>query len=415
VPTTPAQVVGGAAPGAFAQQLARQRAGDTPRAAAAPTSASERPAGPSRADVPSTTAPDEVSDASDADDAGERVDKKDDTAPDCTVDALLSRLAAADGLPTPAEVRPASGSTLLNRGSKPGEPGGPSRKDGQGKGATDEAEAPGQRSATAVLAQVAAAAGRAAADSNAGVAVTSKLQTQAEAPAPALAQAQAPISNGQALALDALQRGAGETAGERAAQLSGAGLAGSGGSNSSAALAAALAVSTPAGAAPGAGAAPLPEARLGAPPGHADFAPQLGAQISLFVRDGVQQARLHLNPAEMGPITVQIRLDGGGAQVHLAADNALTRQALEQAMPTLAGSLREAGMTLTGGGVFERPSDQPGQPGQTGQSGQGGAGDQARARAGQRPAGRHEADGYPSSMAATLPTPMRRGVVDLVA
>ena len=33
------------------------------------------------------------------------------------------------------------------------------------------------------------------------------------------------------------------------------------------------------------------------------FAQALGAQVSVLARDGVQQAELHLNPAEMGPIT----------------------------------------------------------------------------------------------------------------
>ena len=155
-----------------------------------------------------------------------------------------------------------------------------------------------------------------------------------------------------------------------------------------------------------AAAAPLPEARLPAPPGHADFAPQLGAQISVFVREGLQQARLQLNPAEMGPITVQIRLDGGNAQVHLAAEHAATRQALEQAMPSLAGSLRDSGLTLTGGGVFEQPrqpgsdSQDPGRPTARSDSGSG------------RPG-----DGTDNGLALP-PGPMgapRRGVVDLVA
>ena len=153
-------------------------------------------------------------------------------------------------------------------------------------------------------------------------------------------------------------------------------------------------------------AAPLPEARLPAAPGHADFAPQLGAQISVFIREGLQQARLQLNPAEMGPITVQIRLDGGSAQVHLAAEHAATRQALEQAMPSLAGSLRDSGLTLTGGGVFEQPrqpgsdSQDPGRPTARSDSGSGRPGDGTD-------------NGLalpPGSMGAP-----RRGVVDLVA
>jgi flagellar hook-length control protein FliK len=157
------------------------------------------------------------------------------------------------------------------------------------------------------------------------------------------------------------------------------------------------------------GATPAPtatasaEATLQARPGSAAFAPELGAVLSTFVRDGVQHARLELNPAQLGPVTVQIQLDGQAAQVHLAAAQPETRSALEQAMPALAGSLREAGLTLAGGGVFDQPR-QPGQPGGDGpadgrRAGDGGAAD-GTAR---------------DTLAAAPAVPRRRGVVDLVA
>lgn len=145
------------------------------------------------------------------------------------------------------------------------------------------------------------------------------------------------------------------------------------------------------------------EGRLAASPGSPDFAPQLGAQISLMVRDGLQHARLHLNPAEMGPLTVQIALDGSAAQVRMAAEHPLTRQALEQAMPGLAGALRDMGLTLTGGGVFDRSSD----PGEQGK-GQG-QGPSASARRGA------QADPALGAAHSALGGERRRGVVDLVA
>jgi flagellar hook-length control protein FliK len=97
------------------------------------------------------------------------------------------------------------------------------------------------------------------------------------------------------------------------------------------------------------------ESRLAAAVDTPHFAPALGAQLSVLVRDGVQQARLHLNPAEMGPIAVQISLEGTAARIEMVAEHALTRQLLEQAMPVLAGALRDSGLTLAGGGVFEQP------------------------------------------------------------
>ena len=150
---------------------------------------------------------------------------------------------------------------------------------------------------------------------------------------------------------------------------------------------------------PGPAAAAVAEARLTASPGSAEFSAEIGSQLTTFVREGVQHARLHLNPVEMGPVTVQIRIDGQAAQVHMAAEHGLTRQALEQSMPLLAGSLREAGLTLSGGGVFEQPrqarDEAPSGPG-----------------TGSR-AGREAAD---DGTLRPLPPPARRrGVVDLVA
>jgi len=90
---------------------------------------------------------------------------------------------------------------------------------------------------------------------------------------------------------------------------------------------------------------------------HDEFMPALSARIATLVRDGVEEARLHLNPAEMGPVALKLSLDAQQVRVDMTADLAATRQILEQAMPTLAGALREAGFTLTGGGVFQ-PADE---------------------------------------------------------
>ncbi len=158
---------------------------------------------------------------------------------------------------------------------------------------------------------------------------------------------------------------------------------------------------------PGASAATPAHARLGASPGSPEFATQLGAQLSTFVREGVQHARLELHPLELGPVTVQIALDGTLARVNMAAEHASTRQALEQAMPALAGSLREAGLTLSGGGVFEQPRQS--QPESGGTAGSGAQGE----RQGERGTAAAGADRGPAPVNPL--TLRRRGVVDLVA
>ncbi len=84
-----------------------------------------------------------------------------------------------------------------------------------------------------------------------------------------------------------------------------------------------------------------------------EFRELLGSQISLLAKDGVQSAELHLNPAEMGPVSVQITLDGTQARVDFGADSAQTRQYIEASLPELASALRDAGLTLSGGGVSQ--------------------------------------------------------------
>jgi flagellar hook-length control protein FliK len=100
-------------------------------------------------------------------------------------------------------------------------------------------------------------------------------------------------------------------------------------------------------------AATLAPITLSAPVYSPDFAQALGAQVSLLARDGVQQAELHLNPADMGPIHVQIELQGDQARVDFSANAAATRDVIERGLPELASALREQGLTLSGGGVFQ--------------------------------------------------------------
>ncbi|MBV8034389.1 flagellar hook-length control protein FliK [Roseateles sp.] len=122
------------------------------------------------------------------------------------------------------------------------------------------------------------------------------------------------------------------------------------------AFAALLAQSQPAGvAAPGT--TPVSAgARVHAALQSSAFAPELGARVSLLAVDGVQQAELQLNPADMGPVAVQIVVDGAQAQVSFHAAQAETRQALQQSLPELAAALQGQGLTLAGGGVFQQAS-----------------------------------------------------------
>lgn len=108
---------------------------------------------------------------------------------------------------------------------------------------------------------------------------------------------------------------------------------------------------------------PAPVSQTLATPVHdPDFPDALAQRITLLTRQGVQEARLHLNPAEMGPVSVHIAVSGQQAQVEFAASAAATRSALEASLSNLAAALQSAGLTLTGGGVSQdAPSRRPAQ------------------------------------------------------
>lgn len=98
----------------------------------------------------------------------------------------------------------------------------------------------------------------------------------------------------------------------------------------------------------------LPAVALHAPLHSPGFAPELSARVSLLAGQGVERAELQLNPADMGPVSVRIAVEGQQAQVSFHAAQPDTRQALEQSLPDLAAALRAGGLTLTGGGVFQQ-------------------------------------------------------------
>lgn len=138
------------------------------------------------------------------------------------------------------------------------------------------------------------------------------------------------------------------------------------------------------------------------------FVPEMAARLSVLAADGIQEARLHLNPAEMGPVSVQIIVDGQQAQVSFHAEHEQTRAVLEQSLPDLAAALREAGLTLSGGGVFQQPGDQN-RPKQQGTD--------ADTNAGTRPGSGRSTDMRLSPPAGPVPLLIKQGlgVVDLYA
>ena len=73
-------------------------------------------------------------------------------------------------------------------------------------------------------------------------------------------------------------------------------------------------------------------ADLSAHPTEPAFADELATQVRFMAEGDVQQAELRLNPQELGPIRIQLALDGDRAEIRLDAALALTREGIERAL-----------------------------------------------------------------------------------
>lgn len=119
---------------------------------------------------------------------------------------------------------------------------------------------------------------------------------------------------------------------------------------------------TPAASAPGqASAASAPQIAMDVQPqlNSAAWSRVVSSRVVWMAREGVQQADLRLNPASLGSVEVRLTINNDQASVTFLAQNAATREALEQAMPRLRESLSENGLSLTHSEVGEQAhSDQ---------------------------------------------------------
>jgi flagellar hook-length control protein FliK len=80
---------------------------------------------------------------------------------------------------------------------------------------------------------------------------------------------------------------------------------------------------------------------------------RIGERLLMMSGSKLQSAEIRLTPAELGPLRVQIAIDDGVASVTFHAQHALTREALEQAMPRLRELFAENGLTLEQGHIAD--------------------------------------------------------------
>ncbi|KRH98887.1 flagellar hook-length control protein FliK [Curvibacter sp. PAE-UM] len=139
-----------------------------------------------------------------------------------------------------------------------------------------------------------------------------------------------------------------------------------------------------------------------APDGGLTTEMRVAEQVSYWIGRGAQNAELEVEGLGEGPVKVSIELQGQEARVEFRADQAQTRQVLQDAMPHLRELLEREGLVLSGMSVGTSGSERG--AGQSGQERQGGR---------QGPAGVPELPAVALTAAANRAAPLSGRSVDL--
>ncbi len=110
---------------------------------------------------------------------------------------------------------------------------------------------------------------------------------------------------------------------------------------------------------------------LNAPLGSGDWQQGLGQQLVGLYQRGDKQIDLHLHPADLGPLSISLRLADSGAQAQFISAHPQVRAAVEQALPELRAALASQGIALGEASVGSQ--QQPDREAQTNQSGNNGS------------------------------------------
>ncbi len=99
-------------------------------------------------------------------------------------------------------------------------------------------------------------------------------------------------------------------------------------------------------AAPSAAAA-APHTSLVSTPLHAGgFPAHFAAEVAVLGAAGIERAEIRLQPAELGPVRIELSLSGESTRIAFSAAQPETRQAIEQSLPILKDLLAERGLML---------------------------------------------------------------------
>ena len=82
------------------------------------------------------------------------------------------------------------------------------------------------------------------------------------------------------------------------------------------------------------------------PVGEPAWGDRIGERVLMMAGNLTQQADIRLTPADLGPLRVRIAVEEGAANITFQSQHAVTREAIEAAMPRLREMLAENGLSL---------------------------------------------------------------------
>jgi flagellar hook-length control protein FliK len=108
------------------------------------------------------------------------------------------------------------------------------------------------------------------------------------------------------------------------------------------------------------------QATVQTPVGQPQWANDFSQKVTWIATQRSQSAELHLNPAQLGPLEVSLKLNGDQATLQFTSAHAAVRDAIEQSIPRLRDMLADSGISLGNTTVSDQAPREQQQRGQAG-------------------------------------------------
>ncbi len=115
-----------------------------------------------------------------------------------------------------------------------------------------------------------------------------------------------------------------------------------------------------------------PEFHVPQPVTHPGWGDAMAARVSWQAAGGIQEARFHIHPPDLGPVDVRVNVSKEHASVQFLTHHVAVRDALEEALPRLREMLGANGLQLAEASISHQPPQQGHQGGGEGAGNTGG-------------------------------------------